>query len=68
MGNAYRTGGAPLPATLTDALSSFENSAFARAAFGDDVIEHRARLARLELDHDLRTVTDAERRRWLTRA
>ncbi|MFF0136486.1 glutamine synthetase family protein [Streptomyces sp. NPDC005227] len=67
-GNAYRAGGPPVPSTLGQALTAFQNSALAREAFGAEAVEHYARLARLELDHDQRLVTDAERQRWLARA
>lgn len=68
-GNAYRTGGGrPVPPTLHDALADFEESTLAHEAFGTPVVEHCARLAELELDHEQREVTDVERRRWLTRA
>ncbi|WP_234456665.1 MULTISPECIES: glutamine synthetase family protein [unclassified Streptomyces] len=67
-GNAYRSGGIPVPPTLSHALTAFQNSAFAEEAFGAEVVEHYARLAHLELDHDQRIVTDAERQRWLARA
>ncbi|KPI14596.1 hypothetical protein OK006_3292 [Actinobacteria bacterium OK006] len=67
-GNAYRAGGIPVPSTLGQALTAFQNSALAQEAFGAEVVEHYARLARLELDHDQRLVTDAERQRWLARA
>ncbi|MGX1668587.1 glutamine synthetase family protein [Streptomyces sp. NPDC055400] len=67
-GNAYTAGGTPLPPTLAHALTAFHSSALAGRAFGTDVVEHYARLAQLELDHDRRLVTDGERQRWLARA
>ncbi|WP_416975808.1 glutamine synthetase family protein [Streptomyces sp. 4F14] len=69
-GNAYRTvaGCRRVPSTLTDALADFQDSTLAREALGPVVVEHYARLAELELDHQEREVTDVERRRWLTRA
>lgn len=67
-GNAYNGGGIPVPAALGPALYAFQNSAIAQEAFGVDIVEHYARLAQLELVHDQRTVTDAERQRWLARA
>ncbi|MBK6012616.1 glutamine synthetase family protein [Streptomyces sp. MBT53] len=67
-GNAYSGGGAPVPPTLAHALAAFQGGAFAERAFGMDVVEHYARLAQLELDHDQRVVTDGERQRWLTHA
>ncbi|MDT0464800.1 glutamine synthetase family protein [Streptomyces gibsoniae] len=67
-GNGYNADGIPVPPALGLALSSFQNSALAQEAFGAEVVEHYARLAQLELAHDQRTVTDAERQRWLARA
>lgn len=67
-GNAYRAGGIPVPPALGPALTAFENSVFAQKAFGAGVVEHYARLARLELAHDEHLVTDTERQRWLARA
>lgn len=57
-----------MPAALGPALTAFENSVFAQKAFGAGVVEHYARLARLELAHDEHLVTDTERQRWLARA
>jgi glutamine synthetase len=67
-GNAYSGGGTPVPPTLADALAAFQESALAHGAFGTEVVEHYARLARLELDHQQHLVTTAERQRWLARA
>ncbi|MFJ8795057.1 glutamine synthetase family protein [Streptomyces sp. NPDC102462] len=67
-GNAYAGGGTPVPPTLTDALTAFQNSALAQSAFGTEIVEHYARLACLELAHHQSLVTDAERQRWLARA
>ncbi|WP_079195573.1 glutamine synthetase family protein [Streptomyces acidiscabies] len=68
-GNAYRaTNSLPVPPTLLDALADFQDSPLAHEAFGTPVVEHCARLAELDLDHQEREVTDVERRRWLTRA
>ena len=69
-GNAYRARGteASVPSTLGLSLTAFQNSALAQEAFGTEVVEHYARLAQLELAHDERLVTDAERQRWLARA
>lgn len=67
-GNAYAGGGTPVPPTLADALAAFQDSALAQSSFGAEVVEHYAHLARLELDHHQRLVTDLERQRWLARA
>jgi glutamine synthetase len=66
-GNAY-TGDAPrVPSTLTEATSRFEQSAVARAAFGDDVVDHYAHAARVELAAFESAVTDWERIRGFER-
>ncbi|MGX1762311.1 glutamine synthetase family protein [Streptomyces lydicus] len=66
--DAYREGATPLPRTLKQSQVAFRHSSIVREAFSADVVEHYAHLAQLELDHHHRTVTDAERRRWLARA
>ncbi|MFF0131576.1 hypothetical protein ACFYTG_38690 [Streptomyces mirabilis] len=67
-GNAYETGGTAVPPTLQQALGAFQRSAIASKAFSAEVVEHYAHLARLEIDHHHRLVTDVERHRWLARA
>ncbi|WP_319949605.1 glutamine synthetase family protein [Streptomyces halobius] len=68
-GNAYRAQDTPrLPATLDEALVAFGHSAAAQQAFGPEVVEHYTHLGRIERDVQRRTVTDAERRRWFSRA
>ena len=58
----------PLPANLTEAAGRFHDSRPARAAFGDDVVDHYAQVARHEArQHDL-NVTDLERAYGFTRA
>jgi glutamine synthetase len=52
-----------LPTSLMAALANFEHSATARALFGDEVIEHYAQAAKMEIDSYLTSVTDWERRR-----
>jgi glutamine synthetase len=66
-GNAY-TGDAPrVPSTLAAATERFEQSAIARAAFGDDVVDHYAHAARVELAAFESAVTDWERTRGFER-
>jgi len=66
-GNAY-TGDAPrVPSTLTVATELFEQSAVARDAFGDDVVDHYAHAARVELAAFEAAVTDWERIRGFER-
>ena len=48
------------PASLSEALAAFEASAFAAAAFGEEVVAHYAALARAEWAAYLKTVTDWE--------
>ena len=66
-GNAYTGGAERLPTTLAEAADLFEGSAIARAAFGDDVVEHYLNNARVELAAFNGAVTDWERRRGFER-
>ncbi len=59
-GNAYASDNPRVPGTLREAAESFENSALARAAFGDDVVDHYANMARIELEAFDATVTNWE--------
>ena len=56
-----------MPATLRDALAAWEKSGLARAAFGNDVVEHYANNARVELAAFDAAVTDWELRRSFER-
>ena len=67
-GNAYLDLGAPhLPTTLRDALARWEASAVAVAAFGQEVVDHYANSARVELVAFDAAVTDWELRRGFER-
>jgi glutamine synthetase len=66
-GNAYDADIEHLPATLREALTLFEGSALARRAFGDDVVEHYANNARIEVETYDAAVTDWERHRGFER-
>ena len=66
-GNAYVGGAERLPTTLTEAAALFEDSAVARSAFGDDVVEHYLNNARVELAAYNSSITDWERRRGFER-
>ncbi|MCV7202119.1 glutamine synthetase [Mycolicibacterium peregrinum] len=66
-GNAYSSGAQRLPTTLAEAAELFEKSEVARAAFGDDVVEHYLNNARIELAAFNSTVTDWERVRGFER-
>ncbi|TDD09523.1 glutamine synthetase [Nonomuraea deserti] len=59
-GNAYDSGAETVPHTLRDALPLFEGSELAREAFGEDVVEHYANNARVELAAFDAAVTDWE--------
>jgi glutamine synthetase len=66
-GNAYTSGSDRLPTTLAEAAGLFEKSTVARAAFGDEVVEHYLNNARIELAAFNSSVTDWERRRGFER-
>jgi glutamine synthetase len=59
-GNAYDCGAETVPHTLRDALALFEGSKLARETFGEDVVEHYANNARVELAAFDAAVTDWE--------
>ena len=59
-GNAYTAGVEHLPTTLREAADLFEKSDIARAAFGDEVVEHYLHQARLEVQAFDAAVTDWE--------
>jgi glutamine synthetase len=66
-GNAYQSDRPRVPSTLRDARDLFAGSAVARAAFGDDVVDHYVNAARIELAAFDAAVTDWERRRGFER-
>ncbi|MEV0126997.1 glutamine synthetase family protein [Dactylosporangium sp. NPDC050688] len=67
-GNAYQDGTAPrVPSTLREALTLWEGSGLARAAFGEDVVAHYANNARVELAAFDAAVTDWELQRGFER-
>jgi glutamine synthetase len=67
-GNAYLATDKPrLPTTLRDARDLFATSEVARAAFGDEVVDHYVHAADVELAAFESTVTDWERRRGFER-
>jgi glutamine synthetase len=66
-GNAYVSGAQRLPTTLAEAAGLFADSAVARTAFGDDVIDHYLNNARVELEAFNAAVTDWERVRGFER-
>ncbi|MCH6230808.1 glutamine synthetase family protein [Microbacterium sp. CFH 31415] len=66
-GNAYAAGVEHLPTTLREAARLFDESAIARAAFGDDVVDHYLNQARIEVEAYDAAVTDWERVRGFER-
>ncbi|WP_214467891.1 glutamine synthetase family protein [Microbacterium flavescens] len=66
-GNAYAAGVDHLPTTLREAAQLFDESAIARAAFGDDVVDHYLNQARIEVEAFDAAVTDWERVRGFER-
>jgi glutamine synthetase len=67
VGNAYEADASHVPTSLAEALGLFEESTIARAAFGDEVVDHYANAARLEVAAFSRAVTDWERFRGFER-
>ncbi len=67
-GNAYAVSGMPrVPGSLAEALPLWSSSALAASAFGPDVVEHYANMARVELAAYGSAVTDWELRRYFER-
>jgi glutamine synthetase len=66
-GNAYTSDEARVPSNLRDATERFAGSAVARAAFGDDVVEHYLHAAHVEQAAFDAAVTDWERVRGFER-
>ncbi len=67
VGNAYDSDKPRMAGSLHAALAQLEASAFARAAFGDDVVEHYLNAGRLEQQAYEAAVTDWELRRSFER-
>jgi glutamine synthetase len=59
-GNAYTSGADQVRVTLREACEDWTNSSLARTAFGDEVVDHYANNARVELAAYDRAVTDWE--------
>jgi glutamine synthetase len=66
-GNAYLADAARVPTTLREATDLFEQSAVARDALGDEVVDHYAHAARVEVAAFDAAVTDWERFRGFER-
>src|SRR5436190_1329748 len=68
-GDVYSAANLPqVPHSLPEAIRELEKSAFAREAFGDDVIEHYLHFFRTEQRKFDAAVTDWERRRYFEQA
>ena len=68
VGDIYQARDLPrVPYTLSQALENFENSKFAKAAFGNEVVEHYSHFYRTEAAAYDKAVTDWERRRYFER-
>jgi glutamine synthetase len=66
-GNAYADTGPRVPPTLRDALDTWQKSELARESFGNEVVEHYANGARVEIAAFDAAVTDWELRRGFER-
>jgi glutamine synthetase len=66
-GNAYESDAERFPSTMREAIAALESSATARAAFGDQVVDHYLNYARTEQALFDRFVTDWERKRYFER-
>jgi glutamine synthetase len=66
-GNAYAADAEQVPQLLSDAAHLFQSSDLVRKAFGDDVVDHYANAARVELAAFNAAVTDWERVRGFER-
>jgi glutamine synthetase len=66
-GNAYDLDAPGVPRHLGEAAAWFRASAFARTAFGDEVVDHYAAVADHEWEQFLLAVTDWEVERYLDR-
>ncbi|MDT7803578.1 MAG: glutamine synthetase, partial [Actinomycetota bacterium] len=67
VGNAYNSGRDTVPTTLPEAAAALAGSEVARAAFGEDVVEHYLNAAKIEVDAYNAAVTDWERVRGFER-
>ena len=65
--NAYAEDGARVPTTLRDALELWQDSTVANDAFGKEVVDHYATMAKVELAAFEAAVTDWERSRGFER-
>jgi glutamine synthetase len=66
-GNAYVADAPRVPTTLKESLDLFDESAVARDAFGDEVVDHYVHAAQIEVDAFDAAITDWERYRGFER-
>jgi glutamine synthetase len=66
-GNAYESDAKRFPSTLRDAIAALERSTIARAAFGDEVVDHYLNYGRVEQRLFDQVVTGYERERLFER-
>jgi glutamine synthetase len=66
-GNAYESDAERFPSTLREAIAALTEGSTARAAFGDDVVDHYLNYARTEQELFDRVVTCYERERFFER-
>jgi glutamine synthetase len=66
-GNAYQADAERVPEFLHQAIELWDGSAFARQAFGEEVVDHYTNMGRIELEAFARAVTDWERYRSFER-
>jgi glutamine synthetase len=66
-GNAYDSDRPRVPSAMAEAAALWSGSPLARSAFGDEVVDHYANMARVELDAFGAAVTDWERYRGFER-
>jgi glutamine synthetase len=66
-GNAYESSADRFPSTLREAIAALESGAVARAALGDDVVDHYLNYGRTEQSLFDRVVTCYERERFFER-
>jgi glutamine synthetase len=66
-GNAYESDADRFPSTMREAVAALEGGSVARAAFGDQVVDHYLNYARTEQGLYDAFVTDWERKRYFER-
>jgi len=66
-GNAYESSAERFPGSLREAIAALEDGTMARAAFGDQVVDHYLNYARTEQALYDSAVTDWERQRYFER-